>query len=134
MLRTTTCVIAVCDTCGRVFDEDGDGVAHFATAAEARQELAESRRCDHELGEPACFCATDPGWQHLPDEQLRCYACENRRRCGELGHDWSPWGRCRGFGAAYAVPHRSCAGQRRRCWRCDREQHRLARPEEVSAR
>lgn len=57
--RTESCVLAVCDLCGYVLDEDSEGIQHYATEADALK------------------WAKGQGWSQLADERLVCDSDEH---------------------------------------------------------
>ncbi|MDR7301828.1 hypothetical protein [Haloactinomyces albus] len=116
MIEIVSCVVAVCDTCRSYFDEDGEGVQHFATVAGARAHLAEDGPEPKGDGLDYLRDTTTPGWQQLADGRLRCWRCETNRLCTEHGHDWTPWQACWCQGR--------CTIQLRSCQRCGNRQDR----------
>lgn len=57
--RTETCVLAVCDLCSYVLDEEGEGQQHYATEADALK------------------WAKEQGWSQLADGRLVCDSDEH---------------------------------------------------------
>ncbi|SDP87959.1 hypothetical protein SAMN04487905_111153 [Actinopolyspora xinjiangensis] len=111
MLETITCVVALCDECGRQFGEDGEGVLYLPSPRELRQLITNTELPD------------EYRWSIGDDGRITCHLCRLTWSCALSGHDWGAWRLCLCSGDRHpATPGYWCGHQHRMCLRCDQHE------------
>jgi hypothetical protein len=71
--RRETCVVIGCDTCGKDFSYDEEGVPHFRTEQAAIEAVIDTET-----------------WE-VTGGRVVCGDCLARIGCELMGHPWNPW-------------------------------------------